>query len=148
MQFMKKYVLSRHALILLVISVAFISLIVGACSSQDVSTNQSPMGTQADQSNSTPCLTSREAMNSVGKTVCVEFFVGNPSQIKGEVFLNEMADYTKGFQAVILPDSVSKFDNPVSQYRAKTIRVSGLIVEYDGHPGIIVSAPSDITVVK
>jgi hypothetical protein len=59
-----------------------------------------------------------------------------------------MADYTKGFQAVILPDSVSKFDNPVTKYRAKTIRVSGLIVEYDGHPGIIVSAQSDITVVR
>jgi hypothetical protein len=87
-------------------------------------------------------------MNSVGKTACVEFVVGNPSQIKGEVFLNEMADYTKGFQAVILPDSVEKFDNPVSKYRNKTIRVNGLIVKYDGHPGIIVKYPSDITVVK
>jgi hypothetical protein len=148
MQFMKKYIVSRHTLILLVISLVFVSLIVGACSSQDVSTNQSPVGTQTDQSNATPCLTTREAMNSVGKTACVEFFVGNPSQFKGEVFLNEMADYTKGFQAVILANSLGNFNDPVSQYRSKTIRVSGLIIEYDGHPGIIVSVPSDITVVR
>ncbi len=94
------------------------------------------------------CLTSMEAMNSVGKTACVEFFVGNPSQFKGEVFLNEKSDYTKGFQAVILADSLKNFNDPVSQYRSKTIRVRGLIVEYDGHPGIIVSAPSDIDVVR
>jgi len=145
---MKKQIFGQHILILLVISLVFVSLIVGACSSQDVNTNQTPVGTQADQSNAIPCLTSQEAMNSVGKTTCVEFFVGNPSQFKGEVFLNERADYTKGFQAVILADSLKNFNDPVSQYRSKTIRVSGLIVEYDGHPGIIVNAPSDITVVK
>lgn len=145
---MKKYIFRRQTLILLVISVVFVSLFFGACSSQDVNTNQPPVGTQADQSSATPCLTAQEAMNSVGKTTCVEFYIGNPSQFKGEVFLNEKADYTKGFQAVILADSLKNFDDPVSQYRYKTIRVSGLIVQYDGHPGIIVSAPSDIIVVR
>jgi len=145
---MKKYIFSRHALILLVISVVFVFLSAGACSSQDENANQPPVSTQTDQSNAIPCLTSREAMNSVGKTACVEFYVGNPSQFKKEVFLNEMADYTKGFQAVILPESLGNFNDPVSQYRNKTVRVSGLIVEYDGHPGIIVSSQSDITVVR
>jgi len=145
---MKKYILNRHTLILLFISLVFVPLSAGACSSQDLNANQPPVSTQADQSNAMPCLTSREAMNSVGKTACVEFFVGNPSQFKKEVFLNEMADYTKGFQAVILTDSLGNFNDPVSQYRNKTVRVSGLIVEYDGHPGIIVSSQSDITVVR
>jgi len=103
---------------------------------------------QPGQVSDPSCLTARQAMTSVGTTACVEFYVGNPSQLKGEVFLNELADYTKGFQAVILPDSIDKFKDPVSQYKAKTIRVSGLIVEYDGHPGIIVKDPSDIILVK
>jgi hypothetical protein len=145
---MKKFILGRYMLILMVISAVLVSLILGACSSQDVNTNQAPVDTQSDQLNAAPCMTSQEAMNSVGKTACVEYFVGNPSQFKGEVFLNEKADYTKGFQSVILADSLKNFNDPVSQYRSKTIRVSGLIVEYDGHPGIIVSAPSDITVVR
>jgi hypothetical protein len=145
---MKKYIFGRHTLILLVIFSVFVALSSGACTSQDENVNQPPVGTQSDQSTAIPCLTSREAMTSVGKTACVEFFVGNPSQIKKEVFLNEMADYTKGFQAVILPDSLGNFNDPVSQYRNKTVRVSGLIVEYDGHPGIIVSSQSDITVVR
>jgi hypothetical protein len=103
---------------------------------------------QQSQASDPSCLTARQAMTSVGKTACVEFYVGNPSQLKGEVFLNELADYTKGFQAVILSDSIAKFKDPVSQYRAKTIRVSGLIIEYDGHPGIIVKDPSDIIIIK
>jgi hypothetical protein len=113
-------------------------LMSGGCTSQSVNT-ETPVS---------PCLTSREAMSSVGTTACVEFYVGNPSQFKGEVFLNEIADYTKGFQAVIQPDSVDNFDNPLSKYRYRTIRVTGLIVEYDGHPGIVVKSPSDISVVR
>ena len=94
------------------------------------------------------CLTSREAMNSVGKTACVEFYVGNPVQFKGDVFLNEMADYTKGFGATILADSVAKFEDPVSKFRYKTVKVTGQIVVHDGHPGIIISDPLDITIVR
>ena len=139
----------RHCrLRLLAVSVFLVFLLAGGCTSQPAGTQSSTTGSKPGQSATAPCLNSREAMNGVGKTACVEFYVGNPSQFKGEVFLNEMGDYTKGFQAVILPDSADKFDNPVSQYRFKTIRVNGLIVEYDGHPGIIVKDPADITVVK
>jgi len=123
-------------LCLLGTSLLFVLLFVSGCASQP------------SQVSDPSCLTSMQAMTSVGKTACVEFFVGNPSQLKGEAFLNEKADYTKGFQAVILADSLAKFGDPVSQYRAKTIRVSGLIVEYDGHPGIIVKDPSDIIIIK
>jgi hypothetical protein len=133
---------------LLAVLVLFLLLLAGGCTSQPTDTQTATAVSPSGQSSTLPCLTSRQAMNSVGKTACVEFNVGNPSQFKGEVFLNEMADYTKGFQAVILADSASQFENPVSQYRYKTIRVSGLIVEYDGHPGIIVKSSSDIIVVK
>lgn len=128
----------HRSLYLLVTSLFLVSLLASGCAATS----------ESSQVSDSSCLTSRQAMTSVGQTACVEFFVGNPSQFKGEVFLNEMSDYTKGFQAVILSDSLANFKDPVSQYRAKTIRVSGLIVEYDGHPGIIVKSPSDITVVK
>lgn len=128
----------HRRLCLLVASLFLVLLSVAGCDAPS----------QSSQVSDPSCLKSKQAMTSVGKTVCVEFYVGNPSQLKGEVFLNELADYTKGFQAVILSDSIAKFKDPVSQYRAKTIRVSGLIVEYDGHPGIIVKDPSDIIVVK
>ena len=130
------------ALLLLVL------LFAAGCAAPSTNSQETTAPSTSSQVSDSSCLTSRQAMTSVGKSACVEFFVGNPSQFKGEVFLNEMSDYTKGFQAVILSGSIAKFDNPVSQYRAKTIRVSGLIVEYDGHPGIIVKTPSDITVVK
>jgi hypothetical protein len=125
--------------VLLFLAVLFVS----GCASPSQGTDASNAGSSLL---SAPCLTSIEAMNSVGKTTCVEFFVGNASQYQGIVYLNEKADYIKGFQAVILADSAVNFKDPVSQYRNKTIRVSGLIVEYDGHPGIIVKSPSDITV--
>lgn len=138
----------RRILCLLGISFILVVLLAAGCAAPSASSQESSAPSQSSQVSDSSCLTSRQAMTSVGTTACVEFFVGNPSQFKGEVFLNEMSDYTKGFQAVILSDSLANFKDPVSLYRAKTIRVSGLIVEYDGHPGIIVGAPSDITVVK
>jgi len=135
-------------LCLLGTSLFLVLLLAAGCAAPSDSSKAPTASSQSSQVSDSSCLTSRQAMTNVGKTVCVEFFVGNPSQYKGEVFLNEMADYTKGFQAVILSDSSDNFKDPVSQYRAKTIRVSGLIVEYDGHPGIIVKDPSDIIVVK
>ena len=128
----------HRSLYLLAATLFLVSLLASSCAAPD----------QSSQVSDPSCLTSRQAMTSIGKTACVEFYVGNPSQLKGEVFLNELANYTNGFQAVILPDSLANFKDPVSQYRAKTIRVSGLIVEYDGHPGIIVKEPSDIIIVK
>ena len=128
----------HRGLYLLVALFFLVSVLASGCAASD----------QAGQVSDPSCLTSRQAMTSVGKTACVEFFVGNPSQLKREVFLNELANYTNGFQAVILADSLDNFKDPVSQYRNKTIRVSGLIVEYDGHPGIIVKHPSDIVVVR
>jgi hypothetical protein len=126
------------ALIILTVGCAAQPAEIEATSNADLSSAEGP----------SPCLTSMEAMNSVGKTACVEFFIGNPSQLKGDVFLNEKADYTKGFGVTIMADSAVKFEDPLSKYRYKTIRATGQIVVYDGHPGIIVSDPSNITIVR
>ena len=123
-------------------------IIASGCTTQSSDIKTTDTGAQPGTGEPSSCLTPREAMNSVGKTACVEFYVGNPVQFNGDVFLNEMADYTKGFGATILADSVAKFGDPTSQFKYKTIRVTGQIVIYDGHPGIVVSEPTDITVVR
>jgi hypothetical protein len=132
---------------IILVCMTFIMMSVGcATQSQDIKTADNT--NQPVTGDISPCLSSREAMNSVGKTACVEFYIGNASQYKDDVFLNEMADYTKGFGATILADSAAKFEDPFGKFRFKTIRVTGQIIVYDGHPGIIISNPADISIVK
>ena len=95
-----------------------------------------------------PCLTGMQATNSIGKTACVEYYVGEPSLSKGIVILNGYESHNDDFQAIIAADSLDKFDDPIHQYQLRIIRVTGLIIEYDGHPSIIVKNPTDITVVR
>ena len=114
---MVNYVFCHRRLCMFGTLLFLVLLLAGGCTSPSANTQTPITGSPSGQFPGSPCLTSREAMNSVGKTACVEFLVGNPSQFKGEVYLNEIADYTKGFQAVILPDSAGNFDNPVLQYR-------------------------------
>jgi len=47
-----------------------------------------------------------------------------------------------------MADSATKFGYPLNKYKYKTIRATGQIVINDGHPGIIVSDPIDIYVVR
>lgn len=96
------------------------------------------------------CLTANETWNHIGETKCVEFFVGSPYQSsKGNVFLNEKKDYKTGFTVYIPASSVKSFvGNPISLYGYKTIRVTGLLRMYQGHPEIIVNDPSQIEEVK
>lgn len=95
-----------------------------------------------------PCLTGIEATNNIGKTACVEYYVGEPSLAKGIVILNGYESHNDDFQAIIAADSLDKFDDPIHQYQLRIIRVTGLIIEHDGHPAIIIKNPTDITVVR
>ncbi len=95
------------------------------------------------------CISAKDAWNNIGRQKCVEYFVGNPfKSSKGNVFLNELSDYKKGFTAVIMANPASSFGDPISKYGYKTIRVTGMIRTYEGHPEIIVNNPADITVLK
>jgi len=79
----------------------------------------------------------------------VEYHVGNPFRSsKGNVFLNELSDYKKGFTAVIMAYSTSSFGDPISKYGYKTIQVTGLIQTYEGHPEIIVNNPASIVLIE
>jgi DNA/RNA endonuclease YhcR with UshA esterase domain len=96
------------------------------------------------------CLTAQETWTHIGETTCVEFTVESPYQSsKGNVFLNEKQNYKTGFTVFIPSASVRNFNgNPVSLYGYKTIRVTGLLRTYQGHPEIIVNSPSQIVVIK
>jgi len=94
-------------------------------------------------------ITPQESWNKIGEVATVEYFVGNPFQSsKGNVFLNEKREFKSGFTTTIFANSVNKFGNPISMYGSKTIRVTGLIKMYEGHPEIIADDPSRIEVVK
>jgi DNA/RNA endonuclease YhcR with UshA esterase domain len=115
---------------------------------------QTPKGTSTIQpTQQTPlasCLTAQEAWSHIGETACVEFTVESPYQSsKGNVFLNEKQNYKTGFTVFIPSNSARNFNgNPVSLYGYKTIRVTGLLRMYQGHPEIIVNVPNQIEIVK
>jgi len=137
-----------------IISAIFILLLLSiiGCSQQSSYTpppTYTPPPPPYDASPPTACISSQDAWNNIGQYKCVEYFVGNPFRSsKGNVFLNELSDYKKGFSAVIMASSTSGFGDPISKYGNKTIQVTGLIQTYEGHPEIIVNNPANIILVK
>lgn len=134
--------------IIILISVTLLSIV--GCAQQSSQTTQTPYTPPTyDPSSPTACISAQDAWNNIGKYKCVEYTVGNPFRSsKGNVFLNEFSDYKKGFTAVIMAYSTSSFGDPISKYGYKTIRVTGLIQTYEGHPEIMVNNPANIVLVK
>jgi hypothetical protein len=134
------------------ISAIFILLLFSIVScSQQASYTPTPTYTPPpyDPSPQTACITAQDSWNNIGQYKCVEYFVGNPFRSsKGNVFLNELSDYKKGFSTVIMAYSASSFGDPISKYGNKTIRVTGMIQTYEGHPEIMVNNPASIILVK
>lgn len=63
--------------------------------------------------------------------------------------LNFHKDYSKYLTLVIFSSAFSRFpENPDKYYLNKTIRVSGVVKEYNGKPEIIISDPAQIVEVK
>ena len=135
-----------------IISVIFILLLfsIVGCSQQPSYTPPPTYTPPAyDPSPPTACISAQDAWNNIGQYKCVEYSVGNPFRSsKGNVFLNELPDYKKGFSTVIMAYSTSSFGDPISKYGNKTIRVTGLIQTYEGHPEIILNNPANIILVK
>jgi len=52
------------------------------------------------------------------------------------------------FATTILADSKSKFDDPISLYDKRKIRVTGLIQKYKRNPEIVINDPSQIEIVE
>jgi hypothetical protein len=95
-------------------------------------------------------ITTKDAWGKIGKSATVEFYVSKAVETSaGSVFLDEKNDYANGFVAALLWRSRSAFrSDMVSYYEGKTIRVSGKVTRYAGHPQILLTQPSQISLVS
>ncbi len=92
-----------------------------------------------------------DAINHVGETRTVRFFVRKSYDSGRAVFLNSKNDFRDpdNFTAVIFKKDKHKFLRPPSEYYwGKTVDVTGVIEEYDGRAEIIIKDPSQIRIVE
>jgi micrococcal nuclease len=92
-----------------------------------------------------------QAAAHLGELATVEGKVLKAKKTASAVYLNFGRDFRSDFSVVIFQDSFRLFNEqkitPENYYRDKTVRVSGLIKEYQG-PEIIVRHPSQIEIVE
>lgn len=92
-------------------------------------------------------LTAAQAWDHIGDKETVRFHVGyTASDNEGDEFLDQLQDYTSGFVVVVFRENTSAFQvDPVQAFGGRTVDVTGTISEYKGHPQVIVSSPSQIS---
>jgi micrococcal nuclease len=92
-----------------------------------------------------PC----EAKNHIGEEIIVEGAVAGAYRSAGEtVFLDFGGTYPNNcFAAVIFKSDLAEFpDFPEKIYASKTVRVKGVVQEYQGKPEIVINSPSRIEI--
>ena len=95
-------------------------------------------------------ITADEASNFIGKVKTVEGKVLSVRETKKTVFLNFGKGYKTDFTAVIFKNTLGLFisgGHSPFKLKNKTVRIFGLIKEYNG-PEIIIQDPSQIEVVE
>jgi len=91
----------------------------------------------------------KDAHNYYGQRVTVEGIIVASYNSGRACFLNFHQDYKRYFSAVIFAADFSKFPQaPEDFYLNKTVRISGLIKEYQGKPEIVLENPSNIMVIS
>ncbi|MDI6845023.1 MAG: hypothetical protein QME28_02680 [Candidatus Saccharicenans sp.] len=91
----------------------------------------------------------REARNYVGQQVVVEGVIVRAYNSGRACFLNFHPDYRQYLSLVIFASDFQKFPSrPEEYYLNKKVRVKGRVVLYQGRPEIILTSPSQITVVE
>lgn len=91
-------------------------------------------------------LSWEQAGKHYGETATVEGKIVAAHNSGKACFLNFHKNYKKYFTAVIFASDYDKFpDTPEKYYLNKTVRINGLIKEYQGKPEIIVKNPDQIT---
>lgn len=110
------------------------------------STNQSINNNSKIATSNNKCIQPKEAINFLGKIVCIEYFVAYPyKSSKGNIFLNEKLNYKDGFTVWIPADSVKNFSSdPFVKYGYKNIQVTGEIKMYKGQLEIIANTEDQI----
>jgi micrococcal nuclease len=91
----------------------------------------------------------REAAKYYGHTRTVEGKIVASNNTGKVCFLNFHTNWRKYFTAVIFSSDFEKFPpHPEDYYLQRTVRVTGLIKEYNGKPEIIVKSPSQIEIIE
>ncbi|MGB4704778.1 MAG: OB-fold nucleic acid binding domain-containing protein [Candidatus Saccharicenans sp.] len=91
----------------------------------------------------------REARNYVGQQVVVEGVIVRTYNSGRACFLNFHPDYRQYLSLVIFASDFQKFPSrPEEYYLNKKVRVKGRVVLYQGRPEIILTSPTQITVVE
>ncbi len=91
----------------------------------------------------------RDAAGYYGQTRTVEGRIVVTNNTGKVCFLNFDRNWKKYFTAVIFASDFEKFPpHPEDHYLNRTVRVTGLIKEYQGKPEIILKSPSQIEIIK
>ncbi len=92
-------------------------------------------------------LTAGQTWDHIGNTTTVRFHVSyTGSDSQGDEFLDPLQDYTSGFVVVVFSEYLSEFQpDPAQEFEGRTVDVTGTISKYDGHPQIVVSSPSQLS---
>ncbi|NPV02889.1 MAG: hypothetical protein HPY53_16065 [Brevinematales bacterium] len=89
-----------------------------------------------------------EAALYIGKQVMVEGKIVLSKNTGKVCYLNFHANYKKYLTAVIFASDLPKFSmNPEQFYLNKTVKISGVVKEYQGKPEIILNSPSQIVII-
>ena len=90
----------------------------------------------------------KDAHNYYGQLLTVEGAIVATFNSGRACFLNFHQDYKRYFSAVIFAADFNKFPNaPQDFYLNKTVRVTGVIKEYQGKPEIILNDPVNIKII-
>jgi hypothetical protein len=86
-----------------------------------------------------------------GRFLLVQGKVANSAEHDGRVFLDFSSDYRHGFSATIAPDDRRAFRNtnpPPDQLAGRTVRLRGVVEEFNGKPEIALSNPAQIELLQ
>lgn len=113
---------------------------------QSKSINPSINNNSKTTTSNNKCIQPKEAVNFLGKIVCIEYFVAYPyKSSNGNIFLNEKLNYKNGFTVWIPADSVKNFSSdPFVKYGYKNIQATGEIKIYKGQLEIIANTEDQI----
>lgn len=91
----------------------------------------------------------RDADKYYGQTRTIEGRIVVTNNTGKVCFLNFDRNWKKYFTAVIFASDFAKFPaHPEDHYLNRTVRVTGLIKEYQGKPEIIIKSPSQIEIIR
>jgi len=100
-------------------------------------------------------LTPAEAAKKVNEKCTVEMQVKNVGKGKGVYFLNSKKDFKAADNFTVFINNVgvarlreAKIDDPITYYKDKTIRVTGVVKLYRERPELVVEKADQIQVVE